>query len=362
MLFLHGNIDHPPLTITRDDCQRTRETLKANDFKLETLLAIHTLVVIGSGFPDAHLNDLYLVASRIVGHNSRLRVALSTKEAASRFRASNPELAKGSVQVTYPAHPDFRDTLCDVVSHCDPSAKVETIPFIEPREDRLYEIVAAQPYSFRSTSNLRQRYQESPHVARLLDLSAEYLLDRVAIVDRVTAGLFATLLSVAGDPWRPGQPLLDELEKLCNRILQDSDWSSIGVVEPLAFALGRKGRRAPQTKYLNAVVFDDEWRRADISRTGQYYEDLGSQIDAMKRHVRDERRDGLLLANDVARLINLLSIAGPAKRVITALLDKCIKALYEGGQETLAEMVQREALDILRAGGERDIEYFNVVS
>jgi hypothetical protein len=45
VLYLHGNVDTPPLVITHDDCARQAQTFRDNELRLETTLAAHTLTV-----------------------------------------------------------------------------------------------------------------------------------------------------------------------------------------------------------------------------------------------------------------------------------------------------------------------------
>lgn len=347
VLYLHGNLDNPPLVITRSDCERQAKSFEKSLFRLETVLAVHMLTVIGSSFPDEHLNQLYIAASRIAGQNSRLRVVLMRADDARAFRRTHPSLAIGTTEVTYADYAGFLDALRDVASRCDTSARIAEIASIRPNDEgRLFEIVSAQPYNFSSSSNLRERYLESVDPSALLDTSAKIILS--ASRDSVTSGLLATMLSTVTDSWRADPSLLIELARFSDRAL-DSEPALIGIVEPLVFAIARHNMRQQHAKYLRTVMHDQDWRIADISRMGQYYEDTETQIRAMKRHNADQRRDGILRANDIVRLMNMLTFvdAPVAERDIIQLLDASIETLRSGGQDTLAKQARAE-VDIIQ--------------
>ena len=347
VLYLHGNIDAPPLVITHDDCASQAKTFQENEFRFETTLAIHTLTVIGSSYPDDHLNQLYAAASRIAGHNSRLRVSLMTADGAQAFHRAHPLLAKGTGRVTYDDYSDFFEALRSVAATCDPSEKLLGLADVNPKNvPGLYEIVSLQPYSFRSVSQLQDAYLDSANSATpadLLNASADILLDASSTRDRVTAGLLATLLSRTSDFWTPSSALLAELGKLCESILND-DPTMIGVVEPLVFALACHDRRDQHRKYIATVLHDQMWRVADISRIGEYYEDRLTQLKAMKRHLSDKRRGGLLGANDIVRLLNLLRIVdhGRPFEEVTRMVQTAVSVLYAAGEDTLAKHATEE--------------------
>lgn len=349
VLYLHGNIDNPPLVITRDDCSRQAETFQQTAFRLETMLAANTLNVVGSSYPDAHLNQLYAAASRMAGHNSRLRVTLFTADGARRFRSDHPDLAKGTVLVNYREYADLPDALRQLAASCDTSERLVGIQHLSASDAAgLYDIVSVQPYSFVSTFNLRKEVIDSRR-ADLCDASAMLLLDDTAFRDRVTAGLLATLLSTTGDIWRHSPPVLDALETR-SRTMLGSDPNCIGIVEPLVFALARHGRRERHHTYITTVVHDSDWRVADIARIGEYYEDRYTQVAAMKRHLADRQQDGLLGANDITRLLNLLAVVDDrnALEEVKQLTNSAIDVLYRAGEETLAKRAGEDRDRILR--------------
>lgn len=222
VLYLHGNVDAPPLVITQDDCARQAQTFRNNELQFETTLAAHTLTIIGSSYPDDHLNQLYVAASRIAGHNSRLRVSLMTLDSVRAFRLDHPLVAKGTLQVTYDNHSDFYETLRAVASTCDPSERLLDLADLNSKDlAGLYEIVSLQSYSFSSVSDLQDAYLNPANAAKpadLLDASANILLDGSRMHDMVTPGLLATLLSRMSDFWAPSSSLLDRLESFAKAL------------------------------------------------------------------------------------------------------------------------------------------------
>jgi hypothetical protein len=124
VLYLHGNIDRPPLVITRNDCRRQATTFRENAFRFETMLPLHTLTVIGSSFPDDHLNQVYSAASRLAGHSSRIRVSLMRARDARSFQRDHSLVANGTAHVTYDDYSDFFEALRALASSCDPTEKL----------------------------------------------------------------------------------------------------------------------------------------------------------------------------------------------------------------------------------------------
>jgi hypothetical protein len=184
--------------------------------------------------------------------------------------------------------------------------------------------------------------------AELLDTSAKILAEVSRTDDPHTAGLLATLLSRTPDVWKPSAKMLAKLEQVCSDLL-DGDPNMIGVVEPLVFALACHNRRAQHRKYLETVLCNDAWRTEDISRIGEYYEDRWTQVEAMRRHLKDKQRSGLLGANDICRLLNLLRIVEPKLAVDTVLpmLQEAIEIIQTAGEETLAKHAMEDCADTL---------------
>lgn len=113
-------------------------------------------------------------------------------------------------------------------------------------------------------------------------------------------------------------------------------------MNPLAFAIAAQGRPDAHRKVLEGLIGDPKWRRADAARIRDYYGNVGIEIAAILRHWKDPFRKGLLRANDVARLINLL-LSGDktltshfARRTLLDLLAENAKVLSDSGARDLA--------------------------
>ncbi|MFH1941570.1 MAG: hypothetical protein ABIL68_05655, partial [bacterium] len=144
------------------------------------------------------------------------------------------------------------------------------------------------------------------------------------------------------DLWEPTTPVLEKLKQLCDSAIREGDWTQVASVEPLAFALGAKGHPDIHKQIIERLVEDRHWREADAFRIKKYYGSVGVEIAAIVRHWHDPIRQGLLRANDVARLVDLLLsadniLASPfAQRTIIDLLDQHASVLIECGERTLA--------------------------
>jgi hypothetical protein len=121
----------------------------------------------------------------------------------------------------------------------------------------------------------------------------------------------------------------------------------------LSFALATKGRTDIHSKVLERLVDNPQWRAADASRVREYYGTLGVQIAATVRHWQDGFREGILRANDVPRLMEIL-LSGELKPRRPRAFDQLVDLLAEEArllgryQETrLARRVQ-DVVEALR--------------
>jgi hypothetical protein len=186
----------------------------------------------------------------------------------------------------------------------------------------------------------------SKEAARLLDLSTQYLIDVSAgeqgkKKDVVVAGLVASLLVTLNQHWHPSRAELDKLSGICLNVLSDGNGKLVGVIDPLAFALGqqafRRSEHEPsltklteaQSKHLELLISDWEWRLADTIRMTTYYESTERYKRGLLRHMEnadDDRREGLLRANDVGRLLSLVDEQGTSEEIYNLL--KVLKPYY----------------------------------
>jgi hypothetical protein len=231
------------------------------------------------------------------------------------------------------------------------TAQLIEIPYVGT-DLKLFEIIAPQPYTFDTITTLRGLVRSAKEPSRILQIATE-LIPSVWDTNANVAGILSSMLSTNGNYWQPSKPMLSKLEQLCDVAIQSGDWSRVGLVEPLAFALGAKGSRDIHRRTLERLVEEPRWRSADSSRNEGYYGTLGVRIAAILRHWHDPYRNGLLRVHDAPRLMDLLlsmdwSLASNGTRqAVLALLEQHALALKDLGEGTLAGRVH-ELLVALR--------------
>ena len=208
---------------------------------------------------------------------------------------------------------------------------------------KLFEVVTPQTYTFATTFAMRDLLRGSENPVRLLNLGAQ-LIEGVWDSHRHVAGILSTILSNNLDYWQPQMPTLAKLKQLCASAIADGDWSRVAVIEPLAFALAGKEYRDIHQQILERLVSSSNWRKADTSRIREYYGDSGVELAAIIRHWKDPFRTGLLRANDVGRLIDLVVskevvLASPVRESILDLLVEHATVLSDSGAPELARAV-----------------------
>lgn len=200
----------------------------------------------------------------------------------------------------------------------------------------LFNTIKPQPYTFNTTSALRDMLRNAESPNRMLALAAELIIETWASSPDAV-GVLSTLLSNNIDYWQPSPIVLDKLEQICRGPIDIDEWNRVASVEPLAFALAGQGRGDCHRKLLERLVVGEKWRSTDAARTRDYYGGVGIQYAGIVRHWNDpfrKGRMGLLRANDVARLIHLLlSNKSPIAQSDSSLklLAKHVKVLSENG-------------------------------
>ncbi len=232
----------------------------------------------------------------------------------------------------------------------DQSAKLVEFPFVTTTY-KLFELIEGQSYVFGTITSLRDLLRAGEEPSRVVDLTAEVVAEVWSEHPNV-AGILATLLSNNLDLWQPSDKLIVELRQLCESVIDADDWTRVAQVEPLAFALGAKGAADVHAKLLERLITNRKWRKADVNRVRAYYGTVGNEIASIVRHWRDPFRQGLLRANDVARLMDLLlsadvTFSPPAGPALLKLLAQHAQVLAKHGQEDSAHKVV-ELLDALK--------------
>lgn len=227
----------------------------------------------------------------------------------------------------------------------DPSVLLIDFPYVESKY-KLFEILNAQPYTYRTTSALRDDLRASDtRSSPLLDLATE-LIPEISDREPKVAGILSTLLSTNIDLWQPTARMVCTLESICHDLIVDGNWTRVALIEPLAFAVAAKGHADVHRQFLKRFLEDRHWRETIVDRDKQYYETLGARVAAIRRHWRDPIRAGLLRANDTARLIDLLLSMGntlgtsaSSRASLIDLLDQNAHILASCGEVELARRV-----------------------
>lgn len=232
----------------------------------------------------------------------------------------------------------------------DPSAKLVEFPFAQTTY-KLFELIEGQPYGFATTSSLRDLLRAGEAPSRVIDLAAEVVAGVWDDHPNV-AGILSTLLSNNLDLWQPSASLIAKLHKLCDSAINADDWTRVAQAEPLAFALGAKGSPDIHARLLERLITNPKWRKADTRRVREYYGTVGNEVASIVRHWRDPFRQGLLRANDVARLMDLLlstdgTFSPSTEHALVDLLAQHAMVLAEHGEAESAQKVA-ELLDALR--------------
>ncbi|MFL6387946.1 MAG: SIR2 family protein [Terriglobales bacterium] len=342
VLFLHGNINNPPLVITESDRTNVERMLRRPENDLSTIMSIHETLVLGFGFRDPHVENLFLAAETFSGNSNRLLVFVRNSEVAG-FKAEHNRIARRCRLQHFSNYDALHSCVTKLASAFDPTASLVRLPDVVAKAD-FFDIVCAQPYGFRTAENIRAEIRKHPE---MLDWSAEYLIQEKWTAK--DARTFAVLISGLMNRWAPNSKVVRELDRRCRRASNDP--AQIAVFEPVAFALAHKGFPDHQAVFLNAAVQDMEMRRAHVQQTLVYYPTTAEQLGAVQRHMADSRRSGILRANDTARLLTLLQFewSEVTKRVLP-LLDRSVRVLYLE-HEDLAKCAEREMNRIRRDRG-----------
>lgn len=208
---------------------------------------------------------------------------------------------------------------------------------------QLFEIISPQPYTFSTTSATRNLLREAERPSQILDLASEVIIATWDTHPNV-AGILATLLSTNIETWQPSRTQMTKLRTLCAKAINSDEWAKVAAVEPLAFAISGKGFTTVHRKVLERLVNAAHWRDADAARIREYYGTVGNEIAALFRHWNDEFRGGLLKANDVARVIDVLLsndqiFRTGSQRPLVDLLESHAVVLRDSGETELARVV-----------------------
>jgi len=351
VLFLHGNVQKKyALVVTQSDRVKVAKMLERSENDLSKIMAIHDTVVLGFGFRDPHVENLFLAAERFSGDSNRLLVFIKDSEVAG-FKATHSRLARRYKAQPFPDYDALHSCVTRLASVCDPTASLLRLPDVLARAD-FFDIVSNQPYGFRTAERLRTDIKKHP---RMLDWSAEYLMQN-KWTDR-HAGTFAVVLSGLMNRWSTTSKVEQKLDQRCRAALNDP--AQIGVLEPVAFGLAYKRLPAHQAAFLKAVVQEPVMRRAHVQQTIEYYAEAVEQVGAIKRHMADARRNGIMRANDTGRLLTLLECERSDVIVpVLPLLDRSVRVLEHEGEYDLAYYAKRE---INRIRSQRGIDPSGIV-
>jgi hypothetical protein len=210
----------------------------------------------------------------------------------------------------------------------DESNLLLEFPYVQTQQ-RLVEIISPQPYTFATASTLHTYIVASPSGNRVLDLVPEVIIALWDVRPDV-AGILATLLCNTINLWHPTGAVLEKLGDLCRSALSSDDWSRVASTEPLAFAIAAQGDVETHKLMLERIVSSGHWRTRDVTRVREYYGTTGVELGAILRHWQDPLRKGILRANDVGRLMDLMLSNGSLLQV-SPVKDDLLKLLLEHG-------------------------------
>jgi hypothetical protein len=220
---------------------------------------------------------------------------------------------------------------------------------------KLFQIIEPQPYNYATATALHDLLANSLS-ARVLELVPDVIISTWKDHPDV-AGILATVLCNAIDLWHPTAKQMAKLDELCATAIESDNWALVASVEPLAFALAAQGRGAAHKKVLERIVSESKWRTRDVARVREYYGGVGEEVAALTRHWNDPRRKGLLQANDVGRLMDVILssdryLKGSSRRdsLLRFLLDHA-ETLQKCGAPEVAKTVSSfvQGIQLLRA-------------
>jgi hypothetical protein len=232
-----------------------------------------------------------------------------------------------------------------VASYTDRAAQLIEFPYATTPYE-LFEIVEPQPYTYLTTTALRELIHGAGQPSHIVGLAAE-LIPSIWNSNPNVAGILSIMLGSFGEMWQPADQLVSKLEQLCDGAIRSGDWSRVASIEPLAFALGAKGSLDIHRRLVGRLIEEPHWRDADSSRVREYYGTVGIEIASILRHWDDPFRKGLLRVNDVGRVMNLLLstdgtlVKGRTRQRVLALLEEHAVALKDFGEGALARRVNQ---------------------
>jgi SIR2-like domain len=294
---LHGRLGSPGLVIT--DAQRTRreKSFQRHLDYLNGMLRQHKLVVIGSGFKDRHITELFGETIEYREDEKPIRVLLSRSDRNEARARLGDKVWSGVEPRNFGPIRDFGEGLVEFINELDPSTGLIRLDLV-PSAERLVQQLIGQRYSY---DTLRKVKENAIDLKRLTDLSARALVEAVDSRNFDAAGIAATLLATC--PWSPtGQTLL-LLKHVFRRMYRNLDVYDVKVMEPLAFALARSGLDGVGRDYLRAALHVSDVQGSDYRRIAMYYEVAANQAAAYRRHFQERRHQSFLSAWDLPRLL-----------------------------------------------------------
>ena len=210
---------------------------------------------------------------------------------------------------------------------------------------QLFESISGQPYTYSTTSTVREQVATHQSPKTVFDWASEIIISCWEEGDTELLGICAVLISTSFQQWHPSKETLKKLKDLCEHELSTADHTRIGVIEPLIFAIGAKGNIDAYIRFLSVSVEEKDWRRAEDARSDYYYGSEGEKAAAVSRHLHDSRRSGILRANDVGRLLTLITKPTfdlsqyRVKELLIGLLQESVRELNKAGQRDLTNSI-----------------------
>jgi len=190
--------------------------------------------------------------------------------------------------------------------------------FIDPRKlllmndisnaYKLQSILSGLKYNRSTTSTLRNSFDESKNKNTILNFATEIVINLwppSTLEEKNVIGLASTLLGLRFKMWDPKRKIIEKLSALCNKGLKEEDTCKIEFIEPISIALGGVGESKIHRSHFYQALSSEEWGKSDTMRVMGYYGEINQMLLAIKHHLKDHNRKGLLKASDLNRVLFL---------------------------------------------------------
>lgn len=334
---LHGAVERSRLIVSSEQCKSRAESLSRHRDYLVGIL--QDLYVAGCGFSDHHIRELLEDCARRGG--SQL-YALFPLE--GRREASMLDTLSTGMHIQFTELEGFRGGISEFLASSDPTWELTNIASVKS-VDNLLSVMNGSAWRFGLSSVMKDFYGDD---RKLTSLSAEAAIEAFRIGDYELAGIFCTVLSTTVGEWDPTDVVFGELQRIVARTLSSGSLNELMPVEPLAFAIGRKGDVEAATCLHRLLHAEPMAREYEYQRYADYYQDASKRCAGYIRHLKDRPGQGVFAAWDLPMLAAELENAPYSK--LPGLLDAFARSVRElrKDDDILARQATKRALEIVR--------------